>query len=193
MQEPMTAYLGFKVAIRVNDRDLAERCLEVIGQSKDHIEYLAACIAESQKAEDIQSAVSGLKRLHLKYAQKASPGKIHLPALFRSSIRLLHVLLVSPMYPERKAEFVNQLCQEFGSGKFPCLAETNCRWYDCRPLILLILLQPPRLSSNTTIPLTKPLRKVRDRTCSRSRSWNGSASMRTISGLRTLRTGTCDP
>ncbi|KAM7204837.1 Meiosis protein SPO22/ZIP4 like domain containing protein [Rhypophila sp. PSN 637] len=112
--EPMTAYLAFKVAIRVKDRELAERCLEAVGQTKEHIDYLGACIAESQKAEDIESAISGLKKLHDKYERKATPGgKIHLPALFRCSIRLLNCLLESPEYQDKKENIVNELCLEF--------------------------------------------------------------------------------
>ena len=115
--EPMTAYLAFKVAIRIGDRDLAERCLEAVSKTTDHIDYLGACIAESQKAEDIYCAISGLRKLHGKYEHQA-PNKIHLPALFRCAIRLLNYLLEEPGGQDRKGEIVEELCSEFDAGEF---------------------------------------------------------------------------
>lgn len=113
-KEPMTAYLAFKVAIRVEDRTLAEKCLETIGQAPDHIDYLGACIAESQKAGDILCAISALKKLQEKYEYK-EPSSIHLPALFRCTIRLLNLLAERPGTDLNA--IVNDLCQEFDDGQ----------------------------------------------------------------------------
>lgn len=115
--EPMTAYLAFKVAIRIGDRELAERCLESVSKTADHIEYLGACIAESQKAEDIYCAISGLRKLHGNFKHQV-PNKIHLPALFRCAIRLLNYLLEEPGDQEKKVEIVDELCCEFDAGEF---------------------------------------------------------------------------
>lgn len=176
--EPMTAYLAFKVAIRVKDRDLAERCLEVVSQNKDYVDYLGACIAESQKAEDIESAISGLKRLHGKYEWKSSPGLVNLPALFRCSIRLMNVLLENPAYQERKAEIVGELCSEFESGKSP-LSNDLLVWHAGANSGTQQLSRP---SSSMTARLTRSLSRRADlRMCLRSTSWSGSAETRITS------------
>lgn len=113
-REPMTAYLAFKVAIRVEARDLAEKCLETVAQAPDHVDYLGACIAESQKTGDISCALSALKTLQERYEYK-EPNPIHLPALFRCTIRLLNLLV------ERQGEdtngVVHDLCEVFDAGK----------------------------------------------------------------------------
>ncbi|KAK4221468.1 meiosis protein SPO22/ZIP4 like-domain-containing protein [Podospora fimiseda] len=89
-QEPMTAYLAFKIATRTENQELAEKCLLTISQTPDHVEFLGACIAESQKAGDITCALAALKMLLEKYEHK-EPNPIHLPALFRCTIRLLNL------------------------------------------------------------------------------------------------------
>ncbi|KAK0634593.1 meiosis protein SPO22/ZIP4 like-domain-containing protein [Bombardia bombarda] len=109
-EDPMTAYLAFKVAIRVEDRALAERCLEAVSLSPDHIDYLGACIAESQKVGDIACAIAALKKLQEKYEYK-EPNAINLPALFRCTIRLLNLLVEKS--GTDKSELVNDLCQQF--------------------------------------------------------------------------------
>ncbi|KAL2135925.1 hypothetical protein VTI74DRAFT_6308 [Chaetomium olivicolor] len=109
-KEPMTAYLAFKVAIRLEDRDMAEKCLETVAQAPDHVDYLGACIAESQKAGDIICAIAALRKLHGKYEYK-EPNPIHLPALFRCTIRLLNLLADRPGV--EKSGIVEDLCAEF--------------------------------------------------------------------------------
>lgn len=112
-KEPMTAYLAFKVAIRVEDRAMAEKCLGTVAQAPDHVDYLGACIAESQKAGDIMCAIAALRKLQEKYEYK-EPNPIHLPALFRCTIRLLTLLADRPAGD--KNDLVNNLCSEFDAG-----------------------------------------------------------------------------
>lgn len=114
-KEPMTAYLAFKVAIRVEDRELAEKCLETVGQAPDNVDYLGACIAESQKAGDILCAIGALKKLQEKYEYK-KPSSIHLPALFRCTIRLLTLLADRPGVETNS--IVDDLCVEFEGGQY---------------------------------------------------------------------------
>jgi hypothetical protein len=113
--EPMTAYLAFKVAIRVEDRALAEKCLDTVGQAPDNVDYLGACIAESQKAGDIMCAIAALRKLEEKYEHK-EPNSIHLPALFRCTIRLLNLLAERPGVDTNG--IVNDLCEEFDAGQY---------------------------------------------------------------------------
>ncbi|KAJ4405152.1 sporulation-specific protein 22 [Neurospora sp. IMI 360204] len=109
-REPMTAYLAFKVAIRCEDRNLAEQCIHTIGQAPDHIDFLGACIAESHKKGDIFCAIAALKKLQENYEYKV-PNPINLPALFRCLIRLLNILAEKP--DERQEEFISDLCRQF--------------------------------------------------------------------------------
>ncbi|GAB1313483.1 sporulation-specific protein 22 [Madurella fahalii] len=110
--EPMTAYLAFKVAIRVEDREMAEKCLETVAQAPDHIDYLGACIAESQKAGDIHCAIAALKKLQSGYEYK-EPNPVHLPALFRCTIRLLNLLTSTSGTGTGGDGIVNDLCEQF--------------------------------------------------------------------------------
>lgn len=112
-KEPMTAYLAFKVAIRIDDRDLAERCLQTVSSMPDYINYLGACIAESQHAGDVYCTVAALRKLQEKYEYN-DPNPIHLPALFRSTIRLLNMLVEKEA---EKDEFIEELCNVFDAGK----------------------------------------------------------------------------
>ncbi|SPQ20408.1 14822ea5-0490-4dac-a6c0-22cd1d76eaed [Thermothielavioides terrestris] len=109
-QEPMTAYLAFKVAIRLEDRAMAEKCLDTVAQASDHIDYLGACIAESQKTGDVACAIAALRKLHQKYEYR-EPNPIHLPALFRCTIRLLNLLADRPGVDTNG--IVGDLCEEF--------------------------------------------------------------------------------
>jgi hypothetical protein len=112
-KEPMTAYLAFKVAIRVEDRAMAEKCLETVAQAPDHVDYLGACIAESQKAGDIMCAIAALRKLQQGYEYK-EPNPIHLPALFRCTIRLL--TLLADRQGDDTDGLVNNLCDQFDAG-----------------------------------------------------------------------------
>ncbi|KAL2160174.1 hypothetical protein VTH06DRAFT_1830 [Thermothelomyces fergusii] len=111
-KEPMTAYLSFKVAVRIEDRALAESCLETVAQAPDHVDYLGACIAESQKAGDVVCAIAALRKLQEKY-EYTEPSPVHLPALFRCTIRLLNLLAERPGVDGDG--IVGDLCESFES------------------------------------------------------------------------------
>ncbi|KAK3985786.1 meiosis protein SPO22/ZIP4 like-domain-containing protein [Cladorrhinum sp. PSN332] len=113
LQDTMTAYLAFKVATRTEDQGLAEKCLVTISQTPDHVEFLGACIAESQKAGDIPCALAALKMLQEKYEHK-EPNPIHLPALFRCTIRLLNLTAARP--DVQASDVVADLCETFEKG-----------------------------------------------------------------------------
>lgn len=110
----MTAYLAFKVAIRTENRELATKCLDTVGSTPDHVDYLGACIAESQKVGDIFCAIAALKKLQENYEYK-QPNPIHLPALFRCTIRLLQSLVDTA--DAEKHRIVPDLCDEFDAGE----------------------------------------------------------------------------
>jgi len=113
-KDPMTAYLAFKVAIRTENRGLASKCLDTVGSTPDHVDYLGACIAESQKVGDIFCAIAALKKLQENYEYK-QPNPIHLPALFQCTIRLLQSL--ADTADAEKHRIVPDLCDEFDAGE----------------------------------------------------------------------------
>jgi len=110
----MTAYLGFKAAIRMEDRGLAEKCIEVIGSAPNHVDYLGACIAESQQAQDVFCALAALKKLQTSLDCN-KPGDVHIPALFRCTIRLLNFVVSRPDVDRDR--IIDGLCTEFEAGK----------------------------------------------------------------------------
>ncbi|KAK1761225.1 meiosis protein SPO22/ZIP4 like-domain-containing protein [Echria macrotheca] len=109
-KEPITAYLGFKVAIRLDDQELANQCISTVATAPEYVNYLGACISESQQVGDIRSAIAALKKLQERY-DYGTPNNIHLPALFRCAIRLLNLMVDKP--GDEGSQVVNELCGEF--------------------------------------------------------------------------------
>jgi len=144
----MTAYLIFKVAIRVQDHVLAEQCLETIGETLDHIDYLGACISESQKVGDAPCAVAALKKLQEKYEYK-EPNPIYLPALFRCTIRLLSMFVGRDPDQSRIA---GELCEQFGAGERTTHAYLAGCLRDTMKLTGLVVLALKRQKLDSTIP-----------------------------------------
>ncbi|KAH6613486.1 meiosis protein SPO22/ZIP4 like-domain-containing protein [Chaetomium tenue] len=166
-KEPMTAYLAFKVAIRVEDRTLAEKCLETIGQAPDHIDYLGACIAESQKAGDILCAISALKKLQEKYEYK-EPSSIHLPALFRCTIRLLNLLAERPGTDINGV--VNDLCQEFDDALYSTMRKIVNEIWVLENFDAVKLAKYTRCLFQATLPLDDALAmRLLDEACDKAR------------------------
>lgn len=129
-QDPMTAYLGFKAAIRMEDRELAEKCIEVVASAPNHVDYLGACVAESQQAQDVLCAFAALKKLQAKLEYN-KPSEVHIPALFRCTIRLLNFVLDRP--DAERNRIIDALCAEFEAGRsmnnflLQACSPANCR------------------------------------------------------------------
>ncbi|KAF2130996.1 SPO22-domain-containing protein [Dothidotthia symphoricarpi CBS 119687] len=109
--EPVTRYLMYKLGIQSNDTDLAGECLDVIcrNSSKDAT-LLYACVMEAQNAGDKRQAIIALERVLDKYDYSA-PAGIHLPALLRSTARLLQSELVKDGNID--SDIMGQLCTVF--------------------------------------------------------------------------------
>lgn len=113
-QDPTTQYLMFRVTIRSGDVDLASECLESIAAASDtSMELLYACVAESQRVGHKVLAVEAMKKLAEVHSYE-QPGKVHLPALFRCTIMLLHGLLSDQEV--NNDEVVVDLCKVFDAG-----------------------------------------------------------------------------
>ncbi|POS79951.1 hypothetical protein DHEL01_v201659 [Diaporthe helianthi] len=92
-EDPMTQYLMYKTTVRSGDRDSAAEHLEAIAKaSPAHMHLLYACVAESRQGEDRLIAVDALKKV-ADTCDFRHPGPVHLPALLRTTIMLLHGLL----------------------------------------------------------------------------------------------------
>ncbi|KAK0706965.1 meiosis protein SPO22/ZIP4 like-domain-containing protein [Lasiosphaeria miniovina] len=153
----LRSYLAFKVAIRIEDRVLAEQCLRTVSAAPGHIDYLGACIAESQKVGDIFCAITALKKLHEKYEYK-EPNPIHLPALFRFVLALQE----QKQNPDiRKLFDVDEL--EWFSRNAYNLALKNTATWELRLVVRMltscvgIICQfPPDVGSQVELSLKKP-------------------------------------
>ncbi|KAF2199170.1 SPO22-domain-containing protein [Delitschia confertaspora ATCC 74209] len=109
--DPTTRYLMYKLAINNNDYDLAAECLDqVFRHSSKDATLLYACVLEAQSAGDKHLAIQALENVLVKYEQSATPG-VHLPAILRSTIRLLvqEVTKDGSLNPEA----VDELCRIF--------------------------------------------------------------------------------
>lgn len=114
-KEHMTQYLMYKAAVRSGDRDLASECLEAVAQASNTTEnFLYACVAESQHVGDRLIAIEAMKKLCDAYSVDR-PGPIHLPALLRSTLMLLHSILDSD--EARQKDTVMDICEIFDGGR----------------------------------------------------------------------------
>lgn len=90
--DAMACYLIFKVALRTQDHGLAVECIEILGSGPQQQEYLSACVADAQQCGNGAVAVASMKELVERFEYQASTS-LHLPALLRCMIRILHGLM----------------------------------------------------------------------------------------------------
>jgi len=122
LNEPMTAYLAFQVALKQGNTDCALTCLEKISMSPScNPQYLYACCLEAQKTQDKISTIEALRHLVLKRCSDShSLRDVHLPALLRILIRLeVSVLSDDKRSNADRCSLVEDLCNVFKTGKAP--------------------------------------------------------------------------
>ncbi|RMZ74395.1 transcription factor [Pyrenophora seminiperda CCB06] len=124
--EPVTRYLMYKVGLRSRDEDfgtlltvhsqmmliyVAAECLDLICRSsaKDAT-LLYACVMEAQSAGSKKQVISALEKVLDKYEHSA-PAGIHLPALLRSTARMLQSELIKDGDIDK--DILGQLCNIF--------------------------------------------------------------------------------
>lgn len=115
-QDPMTQYLMYRATIRSGDHDLAAGCLEAVAQANVRIELLYACVADAQRVGDRLVTLAAMKKLADVYDYER-PGPVHLPALLRCTIMLLHGLLNGDEKVV-KDPIVADICKMFEAGRF---------------------------------------------------------------------------
>lgn len=125
-EDPMTQYLMYKATVRSGDRDSAATHLEAVAKaSATHIHLLYACVADSQQVKDRFIAIDALRKLADVYDFQ-NPGPVHLPALLRCTIMLLHGLLDSGEEAQGQSVVVD-LCVVFDSGTLFSIATSPKR------------------------------------------------------------------
>ncbi|ROV97146.1 hypothetical protein VMCG_07448 [Cytospora schulzeri] len=113
-RDPNTQYLMYKAAVRTGDRDMAAECLGQIARaSPKQLVFLYACVADGQRSGDKHVAVDALRKLADIYDFE-HPGQVHLPALLRCTVMLLHTILESG---EEKEPTITSLCSVFDAGR----------------------------------------------------------------------------
>ncbi|KAI1388233.1 SPO22-domain-containing protein [Hypoxylon trugodes] len=113
-REPMTLYLGYKLALRSRDREMASDCLKNISEaSLNDPQYLYACCMDAQEAEDKECAIEALRYL-ISRSEYSSSDVIHLPALLRVIIRL-ELSLINTQGSESAGQnlLVDDICEAF--------------------------------------------------------------------------------
>jgi hypothetical protein len=116
-EQPITLYLGFKLAIRSGDREMATQCLRAVAASasKDP-KFLYACCVDAQESGDRPCALEALKQLAERH-QSSNVCSIHLPALFRVIVRLQMAIFKDEDQPDVDRELmVDDICRTFESG-----------------------------------------------------------------------------
>ncbi|KAF3765502.1 hypothetical protein M406DRAFT_67943 [Cryphonectria parasitica EP155] len=110
-KEPMTQYLLYRVAIRSGYIEMASQCLNNVAESDIGFEFLYACVADSQRVGEKVTIVQAMKKLAETYDYER-PERVHLPALRRCTIMLLHGLLGSDEKVDKDG-VVMDLCSMF--------------------------------------------------------------------------------
>ncbi|KAJ0124698.1 Testis-expressed sequence 11 protein [Diaporthe amygdali] len=101
--------------VRSGDRESAAVHLEAVAKaSPAHLHLLYACVADSQQVKDRLIAIDALKKLANVYDFQ-HPGPVHLPALLRCTIMLLHGLLESGDEAQQHL-VVADLCASFDTA-----------------------------------------------------------------------------
>jgi tetratricopeptide (TPR) repeat protein len=115
-REPKTQFFMYKIAVRVDDVDLAASCLEsVYNASSTDPSMLYACVLDAQQAGSKEMAVRALQLILKKYQYNAPP-ELRIPALLRCTIRLISDQLNSKAAAMSDQEFVDiteKLCGLF--------------------------------------------------------------------------------
>lgn len=115
-QDPMTQYLMYRVTIRSGDAELASECLQAIAAASNiSMELLYACVADSQRVGNRIIVVQAMKKL-AEVHECGRLERLHLPALFRCSIMLLHGLLTDKDIARKSV--INDLCNMFDQGMY---------------------------------------------------------------------------
>jgi hypothetical protein len=121
-KEPMTRFLMYKLAIRMNQIETASECLEVIcSSSSNDSSLLYACCLHSIEGNNKKMTLAALQ-LVLEKFNYGPPTPVHLPSLLRITIGLTSSLLEQSREATDTTEAENlldKLCKLFEGGTKP--------------------------------------------------------------------------
>jgi hypothetical protein len=121
-KEPMTRFLMYKLAIRMNQIETASQCLEAIcSSSSDNPTLLYACCLHSIEGNNKKMTLAALQ-LVLEKFNYCPPTPVHLPSLLRITIGLTSSLLEQSLGVTETSEAENlldKLCKLFEGGTNP--------------------------------------------------------------------------
>lgn len=106
-----TKYIMYKVALRMNDAELASESLEgVLKTASKDSSYLYACALEAQSSGNRRQVIAVLQQI-ADHCKHDSPNMAHLPTLLRSTAKLIMVEMENGNAP--KDEALPELCKIF--------------------------------------------------------------------------------
>lgn len=114
-KDPTSQYLLYKASIRSGDTDMATECLENLAQSNVNFQLLYACVADAQRVGDRLVTLQAMKKLAAAYDYE-NPGPVHLPALLRCTVMVMHNLLKGNEERDQ-SPVIEDLCQIFDNGE----------------------------------------------------------------------------
>lgn len=94
---------------------MAIECLGNLAQSNVNFQLLYACVADAQRVGDRLVTLQAMKKLAAAYNYE-HPGPVHLPALLRCTVMVMHNLLTDNEN-EDQSLVVDDLCQIFDDGR----------------------------------------------------------------------------
>ncbi|KAI1873577.1 hypothetical protein JX265_005199 [Neoarthrinium moseri] len=111
--QQMTLYLGYKLAIRSGDQDMASRCIDLVSSAASNDpKFLYACCVDAQESGNELCLLKALKELANKY--EIIKPDVHFPALLRVTIRLQISILAKEDLPSIDSDIIiNDLCETF--------------------------------------------------------------------------------
>ncbi|KAI1866259.1 uncharacterized protein JN550_007647 [Neoarthrinium moseri] len=111
--QQMTLYLGYKLAIRSGDQDMASRCIDLVSSAASNDpKFLYACCVDAQESGNELCLLKALKELANK--NEIIKPDVHFPALIRVTIRLQISILAKEDLPSIDSDIIiNDLCETF--------------------------------------------------------------------------------
>lgn len=121
---PITRYILYKMALRSGDADLAAESLDVVlKSSKSDTTFLYACVLETQQRGNRQQVIGVLQKV-LEHYKAGAPEGVHLPALLRSTAKMMMVEMEKDTASKQAA--LPELCKIFEGAmtQSKCLRST---------------------------------------------------------------------
>lgn len=116
-EEPLSRFLMYKIAIRIEDVELAAECLERVASCSEDTSLLFACVLDAQQVGNRKHVLDALW-LVLDKCGYGAQDNVRLPSIIRMIIILLISMIDTEKTPAGYArENIEKLCIIFEKGK----------------------------------------------------------------------------